>query len=240
MSSPSKRRPEWLIPVLIAVIAIVLVTISIVVASRDSEPAADATDSPVAEVQAPEAPHTLEMARFEEADQLAAGPLEAPVTLVVYSDYQCSCCARWAADTGPVMHEYAEAGDLRIEYRDITVFGPESERAALAAYAAGLQDHYLEYHDALFEGGTERPANELTEEALIATAGELGLDTEQFAADYNSSEVADAVERNVQEAVDIGAFSTPAFLLGGRPIVGAQPTDVFVDAFEQALAESGA
>lgn len=238
MSSASTPRSRRLVPVLIVVVAVILVTVSIVLSNSEEDSGAAAPGSPVAEVQAPEAPPTVEMARLEESDPLAAGPVDAPVTLVMYSDYQCPFCASWSADTGRVMLEYAEAGDLRIEYRDIAVFGPESERAALAAYAAGLQGRYLEYHDALFAGGEKRPADELTEEALIATAEELGLDAEQFAADFHSAEVAGAVQRNVDEAAAIGAFSTPAFLLAGQPILGAQPTEVFVGALEQALAES--
>ncbi len=240
MSSASPKRSQRLVPVLIVVVAAILVTVSIMLSSREEDPNAGATDSPVAVVEHPEDAPTLDMARLEQDDPLAAGPVDAPVTLVVYSDFQCPFCATWAVDTAPVMLEYAEAGDLRIEYRDIAVFGPESERAALAAYAAGLQGRYQEYHDALFAGGEQRPAEGLSEESLIATAEELGLDADQFTADLGSADVAAAVQRNVDEAVEIGAFSTPAFLLAGQPILGAQPTDVFVDALEQALRESGA
>lgn len=231
MSSAPTPRSQRLVPVLILVVAVILVTVSIVLAGRGDDPQAEATDSPLV-VEHPDQPTTIDMARLEEGDPLAAGPVDAPVTLVLYSDYQCPFCASWSAETGPVMLEYAEAGALRIEYRDIAVFGPESERAALAAYAAGLQGQYLEYQAVLFESG------EFTPEALIATAEVVGLDVDQFISDLGSAEVAAAVQRNVDEAAAIGAFSTPAFLLAGQPILGAQPTDVFVGALEQALAES--
>lgn len=260
-AAPAKSR-SLLVPAVILLVAIALLVVSIMVTGGDddggSESAPDVTeeagqggtegqdgaggqdgDAP-AEVVAPEAPTTLDMARRAEQDPLAVGPVDAPVTLIVYSDYQCPFCASWSADTGPVMLEYAAAGDLRIEFRDIVVFGEESQTAARAAYAAGLQDRYLDFHDALFPGGEKLPARGLTEDAMIATAEELGLDVERFTADLGSPEVAAEVQRNVDEAAVIGAFSTPAFLVAGQPILGAQPTDVFVGAVEQALDEAGA
>lgn len=240
MSSTTARR-SWLVPTVIVVVAAALVAVSLVLSrGGDDEPQGDATTSPVAEVVGPETPTTIDMARLDADDPLAVGPVDAPVTLVVYSDYQCPFCASWAADTGPVMLEYADAGDLRIEFRDIAVFGAESERAAQAAYAAGQQGRYLDFHGALFPDGQKLPPRGLRDEAFIGMAEDLGLDVERFTADLDSPEVAAAVQRNVDEAASIGAYSTPAFLLAEQPILGAQPTEVFVGALDEALAEAGA
>ncbi|WP_043497181.1 DsbA family protein [Georgenia sp. SUBG003] len=245
-SSPSSaRKPAWLVPVLVALVAAVLVAVSLVArggedsdAGAAAEPRGTTADGPVAEVVEPEQEALPDMARRDPADPMAVGPLDAPVSLVVYSDFQCPFCAMWSEQTQPTMLERAEAGDLRIEWRDINVFGQESLTSARAAYAAGLQDRYVEYHDALFEGGEKRPAGELDEESLIELAAELGLDTERFTADLRSEEVAAAVAHNQDEAASLGVYSTPAFLLGGTPILGAQPTEVFVETLDDALAES--
>ncbi len=241
MSSTSARSSRWLAPALIVLVAVALIVTSLLLTQRgDDANAEPAPTAPVADVVAPEAPTTIDMARRTADDPLAVGPVDAPVTLVVYSDYQCPFCASWSADTGPVMLDYAERGDLRIEFRDIVIFGEESERAAHAAYAAGLQGHYLDYHHALFPDGEKLPPRGLRDEHLVAKAEELGLDVERFVADLDSQEVAAAVQRNVDEAAAIGAFSTPAFLLDEQPILGAQPTEVFVGALEHALDEAGA
>lgn len=206
-------------------------------ATADEDPADPADpDGPAAGAAEPAAPRTLEMARRDPADPLTDGPVDAPVTLVVYSDYQCPFCALWSDQTLPVMREYAAAGDLRIEWRDVNVFGVDSARAARAAYAAGLQGAFWEYHDALFADGEKRPSGELTDAALAGLAAELGLDTERFATDVASAEVGAAVQANADEGASIGATSTPSFLVGGVPLVGAQPTEVFVTAVEDALA----
>src|SRR5699024_2102808 len=124
-------------------------------------------------------------------DVLAAGPVDAPVGLVIFSDYQCPYCAQWNHDTLPEMMAYAEAGDLRIEWRDVHFFNPSfTDRAARAAYAAGSQDQFWDYHDALFPDGELRDESELGRDGLIELAQELGLDTEQFEQDLDSEEAA--------------------------------------------------
>ena len=249
--SHSSRR-SFVVPVVIVSVAVVLLVVSLVMSGRGGGDDGGAADGPATseggttssdapaddggpEVVVPESQPTLDMARRDEDDPLGIGPVDAPVTLIVYSDYQCPFCASWAADTGPVMAEYAAAGDLRIEYRDIAIFGEESHLAARAAYAAGLQGSSLEYHDALFPDGDKLPPRALREPVLIDMADDLDLDADRFAADLSSPEVAAAVQRNIDEAAEIGAFSTPAFLLADKPILGAQPTEVFVDALETAL-----
>ncbi|GAA4287293.1 DsbA family protein [Georgenia daeguensis] len=243
-STSSARRPAWLVPVLVALVAAVLVAVSLVARGGEDSDAGTAAEpggsaeGPVAEVVEPEQQALPDMARRDPADPMAAGPVDAPVSLVMYSDFQCPYCAMWSEQTQPTMLERAEAGDLRIEWRDINVFGEASLTSARAAYAAGLQDRYVEYHDALFEGGEKRPASELDEESLIELAGELGLDTERFATDMRSEETAAAVAKNQDEAASLGVYSTPAFLLGGTPILGAQPTEVFVETLDDALAKA--
>src|SRR5690625_826528 len=191
-------------------------------------------DAPV-EVEEQSQPDLSEAERRDPDDLLAMGPVDAPVVLVVFSDYQCPFCAQWSDETLPLMVERAEAGDLRIEWRDVNVFGQASERAARASYAAALQGTFWEYHNALFADGEPRQEGELTEAALIALAEDLGLDSEQFATDLSSAETVDQIARNARLGLDVGAYSTPAFVLGGQPIVGAQPPQTFLDAFDEAL-----
>jgi protein-disulfide isomerase len=259
VSTPTTARRRRVQPVQWAVLVLVLAATGVLLAlttgGGDSDDGASGTDAraaagapadegatdpdgPAADVVEPEAPQTLEMARRDPADPLADGPVDAPVTLVVYSDYQCPFCALWSHETLPAMREYAAAGDLRIEWRDVNVFGVDSARAARAAYAAGLQGAFWEYHDSLFAEGEKPAADVLTDEGLAALAAELGLDAERFGADVASPEVGAAVQANADEGMSIGATSTPSFLVGGVPVVGAQPTEVFVAAVEDALART--
>lgn len=236
---PSNRsRSSWFVPVIVLTVLAALITVIMLVNWSGTSPedgTSPSGDGAPTEVQNPEQPDLSAAETRDEEDLLAAGPVDAPVVLVVFSDYQCPFCARWSEQTLPSMMEHVEAGDLRIEWRDVNVFGPASERAARASYAAALQGAFWEYHDALFEDGERRSEGDLSEEALIALAGELGMDTDQFAADLGSEETAEVIAANQQFGFDLGATSTPVFILGGQPIVGAQPTEVFEDAFQTAL-----
>lgn len=183
-----------------------------------------------------EGPDLTEFERRDPADPLAAGPVDAPVGLIVFSDYQCRFCAQWNLQTLPAMMELADAGDLRIEWRDINVFGEASERAARASHAAAKQGKFWEYHELLFANGEKRPDADLTDQGLTELAATLGLDLAQFGTDLNSTETAAEVSRNAELGINLGATSTPVFLLGGQPISGAQPTEVFLQAYETARA----
>ncbi len=243
----SRSKPAWLLPVVIGALALLVVALGYFVISSSTssqeatEPAANNDGGDVVDVVPQDDTDQIDLTyveRHDAEDPLAIGPVDAPVTMVVFSDYQCPFCASWSDETLPVMMDYVDDGQARIEWRDVNVFGPESKRAAKAAYAAALQDQFWQYHDELFANGQTREPTDLSEEALIDLADELGLDTEQFAEDMASDKVAEQIDVNEQLGLDIGAYSTPAFVLNGQPMVGAQPTEVFVDAMDAALAEA--
>lgn len=249
--TPTASRP-WVLPAVVVTVVTVLLLAAVAfwpdgdsgtdtaggtTTSAPDQDGAAQNEAPT-EVQGPADIDPSAVERRDPDDPLAAGPADAPVVLVVFSDYQCSFCARWSEDTLPALMEHAEAGDLRIEHRDVNIYGEPSERGARASYAAGLQGEFWAYHDALFQDGEKAGESELSEEALTDLAGELGLDVDQFTADLAAPETADAVAVNQQLGLDLGAYSTPSFLFGGEPVVGAQPTQVFLDAYDAALAAS--
>ena len=254
--SPEQARSSrrWVVPAVIVAAALALIggvlwgqqgTAEPEAAPRSSvEEAAGAEQQPETAEQpgAVEQPDEVAVPDLSEEesrdpeDLLAEGPVDAPVALVMFTDYQCPFCAQWSHETLPELREYVDRGELRIEYRDVNVYGEDSERAARASLAAAMQGEHQEYHERLFADGEIRSSVQLSEQALIDLADEVGLDPEQFAADLNSEEVAATIDANAQQGVEMGAFSTPAFIIGGTPTVGAQPTEVFTDTVDEALA----
>lgn len=237
----ARPRYRWWVPLTVIAVAVALVLMILFMDREQGDDSAQKTaggqkepDIVVTEVEDPQQKDVSDF-DTDDDDPLADGPVDAPVTLVVFSDYQCPYCATWSQDTLPKMLDYVDSGDLRIEWREVNVFGSASEQAAKAAYAAALQDKHWEFHNKLFAGGKPRSPDGLSPEALTSVAAELGLDMDQFEEDMNSPETAEAVDKNAKMGTDLGAFSTPTFILGDQPFVGAQPTSVFVDAIEQKL-----
>lgn len=243
----ASRRNLWLLPILIGtgVIVVLAGVFWLVIGGSDPESSAETeqgnSDGGVVDIVEPENSDQIDLTHVEQrdsSDPLAIGDVDAPVTLVVFSDYQCPYCANWSNDTLPVMMEYVDGGQLRIEWRDLNVYGDLSERASKASYAAGLRDMFWEFHDELFLDGEIRAESQLTEEAMLEIAEGLGLDTEQFIEDMRSDVVDEQIQANEALGTDLGAYSTPAFVLGGQPMLGAQPTNVFVDAMDNALSDA--
>lgn len=239
--NPNRRQRRMWLPLLVVIGAALLVVMVFAMqgGSNGSDSSLDQmvdTGSSASGDPSAAAPDLTAHERRDKADLLAAGPVDAPVGMVVFSDYQCGFCARWNNDTLPTMMALADAGELRIEWRDLNVFGETSERASRASVAAAKQGKFWEYHNALFPNGEKLSEQGLSEQGLTELAASFGLDTDQFAIDMNSVATANEVVANAQLGLDLGAASTPVFLLGGQPISGAQPTEVFVQAFETARA----
>ena len=237
--APTLRGP------LLALGAVLVLTVAAVVWGLTGKPSGDGNAEPVAEVStgdgSAEGPSPLEgLARRQAGDPLAQGDVDAPVVMIMWSDFQCPFCGRFARETEPALVDrYVDEGTLRLEWRDFPYLGEQSPLAARAARAAGEQGAFWEYHDALY--ALELPPNsgQLTQERLTGIAADLHLDVARFTTVLQSPEVADAVAADFAEGQGLGITGTPAFLVNGTPIMGAQPENVFDDAIEQAAARAG-
>ncbi|WP_367138783.1 MULTISPECIES: DsbA family protein [Streptomyces] len=178
--------------------------------------------------------------RRKDGDPLALGRKDAPVVLVEYADYQCSYCGKFTRDSQPeLIKKYVDQGVLRIEFRNFPIFGKDSERAARASWAAGQQGKFWQFHDEVY--AKLRKGDALAEDKLADMAGKAGVsDIDRFRSDLNGSAAEEAVKKDQQEGYDLGVTSTPSFLVGGRPIAGAQPMAAFDEAIEQARAAAAA
>ncbi len=167
------------------------------------------------------------------------GRVDAPVVLVIFSDYQCGYCAAWVNGTqSSIVDEYVRTGKLRLEWRDANIFGPPSIMASRAAFAAGRQGKFWTYHAALFAPSTKPTPAQLNVDGLTALAGRLGLDTARFRTDLEDPAITALVERNETEAFELGVTSTPQFVIGHQRLVGAQPLATFQKAIDTAIADA--
>ncbi|KNB49405.1 DsbA family protein [Streptomyces caatingaensis] len=178
--------------------------------------------------------------RRAEDDPMAVGKPDAPVVMVEYADYQCSFCGKFTRDSQPeLIKKYVDTGVLRIEFRNFPIFGEPSVRAARASWAAGQQGRFWQFHDEVY--AKTRKGDALAEDKLVDLARTAGVrDLDRFRSDMNGSAAADAVKKDQEQGYGIGVSSTPSFLVGGRPVAGAQPMEEFEAAIAQAKAAAEA
>jgi protein-disulfide isomerase len=243
MPDRPNRRTTVVLPAVLAVVA-ALVAVVVGTSAADEETAGERpvagvrTDAPA---PVPSDDPLLAVTRREAGDPLAKGAVDAPVVIVEYSDFQCPFCGRFARETAPVLEqEYVDEGLVRIEWRDFPYLGPESTLAAQAGRAAAAQDRFWQFHDAMYADQPAPNSGSLTEERLVEVAREVGLDVDRFRRDLASESVAAAVQDDFTEGQSIGVTGTPAFLVNGRPVMGAQPVEVFRQLIDQGLAEAEA
>ncbi|CAL9667209.1 hypothetical protein SUDANB15_07263 [Streptomyces sp. enrichment culture] len=241
----SSRRSRRRTISAVAVLAAAAVTAAFALMLDDSNNHNETAGEPAvvteSTVPAPADESLLALARRDPSDPLALGRADAPVVMIEYSDFQCPFCGRFARETKPeLLRSYVNKGVLRIEWRNFPVFGEESEQAALAGWAAGRQKKFWEFHDVAYSKPRERNAGDFSAEKLITMAREAGItDIERFRADMASDQARNAMQKDQEEGYSLGVTSTPAFLVNGRPILGAQPTATFEEAVETAAKAAG-
>jgi protein-disulfide isomerase len=153
----------------------------------------------------------------------------APVTVVDFWYFLCSFCARARPTVNRVRETYGDK--VRWAFRHFPLdFHAQAQKAGEASACAGEQGRFWEMHDLLW-ANTSR----LQVADLKAHAATLGLDGARFGQCLDSGRHAGLVEADLQAGQGYGVSGTPAFFVNGRPLVGAQPFDTFVQVIDDEL-----
>ena len=151
-----------------------------------------------------------------EANDLVLGIRDAPVTIVVFSDYQCPYCARLDESLAALASTYPS--ELRVVYKQLPLaMHPRARPAAEALLAAAVQGRGPAMHELLF-------ANQktLTDADLLALAGRAQVpDLARFEVDLAQHYGAEQIDRDIALAQKLGVTSTPSFFINGVPQRGA-------------------
>jgi protein-disulfide isomerase len=165
----------------------------------------------------------------------AAGPDDAPVTLVEYGDLECPYCGM----AHPIVKAIRkELGDrLRFVFRHfpLSEAHPHARRAAQATEAAAAQGKFWEMHDLVF-----RNQQALEDVDLVGYARELGLDVERFVRELESGTYEKRVREDFRSGVRSGVNGTPTFFVNGTRFDGSwMNRDAFVRALREAAERPG-
>lgn len=215
-------------------------TVTVTVTAPGADPAMPAEPTPdpqqVAEGQA----FLLnDLPRRTEGDPLAMGAVDAPVVLTEWADYRCPFCSVWAEQVLPGLQPYIDEGSLRVEFRDLAIFGEESVKAATAARAAGEQGKFFEFAHELFSALPDQGHPDIPDDLVLGIVADLGLDVARFQADWADPVHEEAVLADSQEASGLGVGSTPSFVIGDQFVSGAQPLETFQQIIDEQLALHG-
>ncbi len=165
------------------------------------------------------------------------GDPKAPVTIIVFGDYQCPFCEKMFQEAEQsIRKEYIETGKANLVYRDfpLEAIHPYARPAANAAECARDQNKYWLYHDTLFKRQSQLPSID-----FVKLAGELGLDTQVFASCFSASKYDAEIQKDYDAGVASGVNGTPATFINGKLISGAVPFSYFKPEIEKAIKQAG-
>jgi len=153
------------------------------------------------------------------------------------ADFQCPFCRRYWQETEPqIIKTYIATGKVFYEYRSVGAFiGPESASASEAAYCAGDQGNFWEYHDVLYSNWTGENIRDFATDKLSQYATTIGLVQKTFDPCLYRDKYANQIQQDVANSKASGIHSTPSFLINGKFIEGAQPFSIFQHVIDAAL-----
>jgi protein-disulfide isomerase len=163
------------------------------------------------------------------ATRPSKGPADAPVEIIEFSDFECPFCLSAFPTVNRIVATYGDR--VRLVYRHFPLANhPRARPAAEASQCADEQGKFWPFHDRLFADQTR-----LGDADLKQHAAELGLDTAQFNACYDSQKYRADVEADIDAGTAAGVSGTPAFYINGRMLSGAQPFEVFQRIIDEEL-----
>lgn len=155
-------------------------------------------------------------------DDAQIGPSQAPIRLVVFSDFQCPACTSFARTLSRLRRRFEDK--LHIVFKHFPLSSdcnamikanlhPRACEWAYAAEAARRQDKFWPFHDAMFSSSLGED-----DTALVALTEKIGIDLERFDTDRRLQGVQEKVQSDVDLGIRLGIDGTPAVFVSGRRI----------------------
>lgn len=147
---------------------------------------------------------------FNDLTSPVAGNPKGNVTLVEFFDYQCRHCK---AMDQIIQNLVKQNKDLRIVFKELPIFGDQSQLPAKVSLAAVRQGKYYVFHDTLLSTD-----DLLTNDAVFELAEKVGLNVDQLKKDINNPAIQKQLRDNFQLAQSIQLVGTPTFVIGNKAL----------------------
>jgi protein-disulfide isomerase len=161
------------------------------------------------------------------------GSRTAPVTLVLYSDYQCPYCSRVETTLADVKTKYGPEKVRVIWKHNPLPFHKEARPAHLAAetvFRLGGSKAFWKFHELAFQN-----QKALTPGNFETWAEQAGVDKAKFKASFDKQEFAAKIDADLAAGKAVGVSGTPATFVNGTLLSGAQPVEKFSAAIDEQL-----
>jgi len=191
-------------------------------------------------------------AEYISSDSPILGNLNATMSAVEFSDYECPFCQaaegvnqkviadlkkgdpNWEAPIPKVIEEYVNTGKVKLIFRQFPVHAT-SKYPSLASKCAQEQGKFWEYHKLLFENYN---ALEITD--LKKYAVDLNLNVSQFNECFDSQKYRESIQNDLNDGQNLGVDGTPTFFIGNNEtgyekIPGVYPFSKFKEIIDSKL-----
>ena len=169
-----------------------------------------------------------EMANVKEVkvagNAFARGDENAPITIVLFTEFLCPFCSRVDPIISKLADEYGPK-KIRVVFQNFIVHGERAAYWHRAAVAAGKQGKFFEFVHALFESReslTRTSAEERFEKIIKPLAEKFKLNANKLKKDMESDDVKKQVEDETNFGRGLGVGGTPSIFINGRFFRGAR------------------
>jgi len=167
-----------------------------------------------------------ELSEHPNADGLALGDPNAPVTIDVFEDFQCSACQFFTESIEPLVIEYyVSTGKARLVFHNYPFLdgdgafnGGESDRAANASMCASEQNRFWDMQAIIFANLNGENQGNLNNQTLKAMAEAIDLDTAAFNECYDDNKYRDQIQADFEYGQELGVSGTPTVYVNGEKV----------------------
>ena len=163
------------------------------------------------------------------ANGMQLGDPNAPVKVEDFSDFQCPFCGDYARNQQPeIIDKYIATGKVHYTFTPFSFLGPESVRAAEAAYCASAQNKFWQFSDMLYNNQAGENKGAFSDTNLILLAERAGLKMTEFRPCFDQAEYRKQVEDDYLAAQGRGVTGTPYFFVNGEGPVDMNGLDAAI------------
>ncbi|ORM35543.1 thioredoxin domain-containing protein [Williamsia sp. 1135] len=150
--------------------------------------------------------------------QRLSAPTDSKATFVEFLDFECEACGAAYPAVEQLRQTYGDQVTFVVRYFPLPGHF-NADRAARAVAAAASQGRFEAMYRKMFDTQKQWGEQQVPLDDLFASyAQELGLDTDQFAVDYNSPATRALIDRDIADGKALGVTGTPSFFINNEPI----------------------